>query len=362
MTQKRLNVAPAGEPADADSFDPGGSVGDVLTKLAPPAPGQPPAYGWRTGAKLANLSAGLYVDSGTSVAVALQSGNIEQPFGTLHQAAAALLTMVASNAFALGIVSGDYSTEPALTIDPAVGTRVSLAPEPGGSDVLALPYVLPAITYANPLFIQGALCVGSISGGEIFLVDTQIADNGSTVTSGTNITLRNVIIYVVSGGVPGSVFTADSALFNAPIHFGGTAANMSNCRFSGLTVFTFTGAAGVLTLDGSTYASFLATGSSVVNGTVVVLNSLLRARISVVVPAILAPGVDYVDVSTVGTALAGIAANAPVTANPTADLAAAGAGNGGFINARVSAANTIRCAFLGTLAGGAVDFVFASGG
>jgi hypothetical protein len=46
MTQKRINVAPAGEPADADSFDPGGNEGDVLTKTAPPVPGAPPGFRW----------------------------------------------------------------------------------------------------------------------------------------------------------------------------------------------------------------------------------------------------------------------------------------------------------------------------
>jgi hypothetical protein len=75
------------------------------------------------------------------------------------------------------------------------------------------------------------------------------------------------------------------------------------------------------------------------------------------VPAVAADAVGYVNVSTVGTDLEGITTGQLIVANPTTDLVAAGAG-GGFINARVSAANTIRCAFNGALAGGAADFVF----
>jgi hypothetical protein len=47
MSELRLKVPQAGEPANADNFDAGGDVGDVLTKLAPPSPGLPPDYGWR---------------------------------------------------------------------------------------------------------------------------------------------------------------------------------------------------------------------------------------------------------------------------------------------------------------------------
>lgn len=84
-----------------------------------------------------------------------------------------------------------------------------------------------------------------------------------------------------------------------------------------------------------------------------------NATISVAVPALAAAALGYVDVSTVGTDLEGIVAGDPITACPLADLAVAGAGNGGFLNARVSAADTIRCAFLGTLAGGATNFLFS---
>lgn len=74
--------------------------------------------------------------------------------------------------------------------------------------------------------------------------------------------------------------------------------------------------------------------------------------ISVVVPAVAADAVGYADVT-----MPGVAVGEMVVASPTADLVAAGAG-GGYINCRVSAPNTVRLAFNGALAGGAVNFLF----
>ena len=80
--------------------------------------------------------------------------------------------------------------------------------------------------------------------------------------------------------------------------------------------------------------------------------------ISVPVPVLAAAALGYVDVSTVGTALEGITAGSPVGYNPTADVQAAGAGNGGPREVRCSAPNTIRIAFVGTTTAHAVDFTF----
>lgn len=80
----------------------------------------------------------------------------------------------------------------------------------------------------------------------------------------------------------------------------------------------------------------------------------------VAVPALAAGALGYVDVSLVGTPLEGMPATAVVTAQPQVDLAAAGAGNGGFLNCRVSATNTLRFAFIGTLAGGNANFTIGT--
>jgi hypothetical protein len=83
-----------------------------------------------------------------------------------------------------------------------------------------------------------------------------------------------------------------------------------------------------------------------------------QALISVAVPALAAAALGYVDVSLVGTALAGAPAGSQIIATPQADLAAAGANQGHYVGARVSATSTVRLAFVGTLAGGNVNFLF----
>lgn len=83
-----------------------------------------------------------------------------------------------------------------------------------------------------------------------------------------------------------------------------------------------------------------------------------RATISVVVPAVADGQVGYVDTALTGE-LAALTTGDPIIGNPTADLVAAGAG-GGYVNCRVSAPGTVRCAFIGALAGGAVNFTFSA--
>jgi hypothetical protein len=83
-----------------------------------------------------------------------------------------------------------------------------------------------------------------------------------------------------------------------------------------------------------------------------------QATISVVVPAVAVATLAYLDVSTVGTSLAGIISTDTVVGNPVADLAAAGVNAGAYEGCRVSAASTIRMTFRGLLAGGAVNFNF----
>lgn len=101
------------------------------------------------GGTLTNLSSVLIVDVGTPVAGPDQSGNTETPFSTLTQAAVALETMVATNGFAIGVTTGDYSAEPPVVIASGVGTRVTFSPHPVGSDEFAQSWVTSGISYAN---------------------------------------------------------------------------------------------------------------------------------------------------------------------------------------------------------------------
>jgi hypothetical protein len=79
--------------------------------------------------------------------------------------------------------------------------------------------------------------------------------------------------------------------------------------------------------------------------------------LAVVVPAVAAGSVGYVNVAMAGTRLADLVLNEGVSANPQAQLVAAGVG-GGYVNCRVQAVGVVECCFLGPLAGGAANFNF----
>lgn len=115
---------------------------------------------------------------------------------------------------------------------------------------------------------------------------------------------------------------------------------------------------GELQIDTTSYQQAV-NGNAVTFGTLVFTDAPLSITLEVVVPAVAADAVGYVDTSLVGTALEGkLAVGDPVVVNPQSDLVAAGAG-GGFINARISGVDTLRCAFNGALAGGAANFTVA---
>lgn len=128
-------------------------------------------------------------------------------------------------------------------------------------------------------------------------------------------------------------------------------ANVLNSRF-GLAL-TVTGA---LTSDLASVSTILSTLSF---GSFTAAERANKITLSVLVPAVAAGQVGYVNISLVGTDLEGmVPVGSLLHANPTADLVAAGAG-GGFINVRCSAVNQARFAFLGPLAGGASNFLLA---
>ena len=77
MTQRRLLVAQAGEPADAESFG-AGSVGDILIRKSPAIPGAPDDYGWgtvlgRSAATSADLSSAAFADMPIGIGVYVTS-------------------------------------------------------------------------------------------------------------------------------------------------------------------------------------------------------------------------------------------------------------------------------------------------
>jgi len=88
------------------------------------------------------------------------------------------------------------------------------------------------------------------------------------------------------------------------------------------------------------------------------ITTVSSVTLSVNLTALATDELGYFNVDLSGT-FAGIAANDPIIVNPVADVAAAGAGNGGLINARISATNTCRLAFMGAIPAGAQSFVFS---
>lgn len=86
--------------------------------------------------------------------------------------------------------------------------------------------------------------------------------------------------------------------------------------------------------------------------TAFVVGSAPSVQLTVTVPTLASGELGYATVDVSGTLLDGLSVRDIVCVNFANDLAAAGAGNGGFINPRVSASNTVKLAFLGALAGG----------
>ena len=171
---------------------------------------------------------------------------------------------------------------------------------------------------------------------------------------------------VISQSQSAASFKLDGCSLQATLTLNATGGDVSHTiyrttKFDPASVITFVAGIDLATVRVDAFSNQWMNNSVIGANveTVKVLGAVTNATLSVVVPAVGAGNVGYVDVST----LAGhdellCEVGDVVIGNPQADLVAAGAG-GGFINCRVSATNTIRCAFLGPLAGGAVNFRFA---
>lgn len=158
-----------------------------------------------------------------------------------------------------------------------------------------------------------------------------------SITTTTALQLLDTYMYVDSGPAPLSCAAGQIEIFGS--------------RLAGDVT------ASALIIDTVSWQAAISGGVTFTTTTRQVTDLPLSATISIVVPAVAAGAVGYVTTSLVGSPLEGIfaAANDPVTVNPQTDLVAAGAG-GGFINARINAADSLRSSFVGPLAGGAANF------
>lgn len=368
----------------------GASVTDALDVLG--AAGAPPP-----------LSRAFFVDVATTVQPDAQSGAISTPF-TFIQAAVDIApdgstiyvcpgdysaqnpTIVGKALSIVGMMPGDWRPLSEHLIDPTqlrgpstittdsflTVENISVASIVSGNDVVLFSADVGGVTLNTAG--SSLYCIGAprhergLPGLNMFAFQPRVGSvrdiggfsgliaSGYTFGGiGTHITIGSVDLYdckllsTTGGGGAGPAITGD-----------GLCGWFRNCILDDGLIITGSGVAPRIELDSASYSTALQ-GTPPTTFTAIAVrvpDGLLRGTISVVVPAIAAStDVDYADVSTVGTPLEGVDVGDVVLANPTADLVAAGAG-GGFLNCRVSAANTIRLTFRGVLAGGASDFIF----
>ena len=348
MATRKLRYSPSG-PIDGESIPAGNAIGDVPTWDGDeylPVPGGGGGGG--------NIPWGgtFFVDPQTSLILADQNGAPGTPFATAQQA-------IVSGSFGQGdsvVIGAGAAGDLVLTTD--TGTFYGLT-SGAALDFANLWVRLGTITFTDPTpgnYVTGLVNI-NVTGLTDLNNEGYLLAHECSLSQVTGVIFCELRNCEVLGTLTVQSLSATNVFFggNISIEFSNTP--LVSCRFDGAIVITFTGAPGVLTVDENTLQNMDANGVTVVNGTITV-NRGLTATISVIIPAIVAGVLEYVDVSTVGTRLEGITPADNVHGSPTVDLVAAGATNGFYINCRVSAINTIRIAFVGTLAGGATDFIF----
>jgi hypothetical protein len=298
-----------------------------------------------------NLSSNIIVDASTTVLAAAQNGNVESPFASIPPA-----LLVAGNNQIL-CAPGYYGPNLAITKDVSIGALSA------NSDPVRYGITFPGACVVDPAVIFG-MQKWTMSGAASLTLSA-----ASSRVIATGCLLKNVLglgqleMYDCNANptamVCGTVFGSRSALPSA-ISLSGVNAEFLDCDFAAGCIITFTVAPGVVHLKGRSWAAFAEAGGTIVNGTMIEdVTRLPNATIVIAVPAVIAGSLAYVSTSLVGTPLAGriIAANQPVMVNPQADVGGAGGvGVGALVYAYADAPDSVRCAFIGGLAGGNQNF------
>lgn len=316
------------------------------------------------------LSTVRFVDVDTTCPLAEQNGNEQTPFASLQAAITAAASLPAPATILCVPSPTSYGD---IVLPPASNIRIMQLglPEPGrvtqgfaGAD---------AMTLGNVTSGGGGALLG-IYGANVAKITGQ--DNSETISLG-QCTVAAQVPGVVSnptflisdsrwtGNLNHSALTAANTDFSVGVIAADTnGASVSFSEGCTFTMISMTQPAGALYQIPCDLASFTAmqlnliAGGPLTNYTLSAGLTRRSFRLSVIVPAVLAGQVDYVNKADVQ--LACMQEEQPILVNPTADLVAAGAG-GGFINARmVNDGGIIKCrlAFLGPLAGGASNFMF----
>lgn len=305
----------------------------------------------------------FYVDKSTSVAPADQDGSDEAPFSTILAGLDAMQAAQPNvDGTALIVLPGDYSGE--SSGGALLAHHISIVGAIQGDSVFvqtpALSWNVGAlITLGNLDCTRGILDLGG--GASVFATFCQIDQviNGGSlfIVEGTLLTSFSGDQFVARHASIGADFITING--NTPIELEDTELNS---LISGASMqFSWGAPGGFLILDSRTAFSFHALTPAAdlgSNGQPLVKADQGGAILTVAVPALAAGVLAYVNVVTTGTELEGIDTNDVVVGNPRSDLSPAGANDGYFIGCRVSAADTIRCAFVGQLAGGNTSMMF----
>jgi hypothetical protein len=344
------------------------------------------------GGSLVNLTNIFWVDQATTVALADQTGNIEAPFATLTQALA--LCTDAAGYYEIMVLFGDYHLE-TLPVSPIGAHQIAIRNASrifgffdgsplmpawvtgttnllceglrwntpmGGQNLKLIECELDAVTAANQVEASDCDFAAPLSAASVSIKRSNLSGAVNVFGGGDFEDCEIQFTHTFSGAPTHEVNYQTCKFFTSHDVTAGTDAMMvtvRDCQFHGTT--NFIAASGTLDIDSSSYQQWSQTGT--VTGMLIELASrALTARVNVNVPAIVAAGVDYIDVSLVGTLLAGIPQGTAIVGNPTADLAAAGAGGGAFVNCWVNSPSQVRCTFVGILTGGVVPFDFTTTG
>lgn len=347
------------------------------------------------------LRTGLYVDANTLTPIANRNGAIGSPFADLDAAYIAAKVVLANISISptLLIAAGSYAgfTETdGINVNlqgiPDVSAGVSQSIITGnlvsaGATNWNLEKLVVDGTITTTDHVTAVECTlnGAVTCATATLLRCEtVADITITGTIG----IRDCpLVTLLTTGFASAVFATNSTItqYAGDATFGsieatwcslgissGTNATLRYCRIGDVTI---SGALNVqycsfdpnstitcddLNIDSATYNTAIENGCTFnIGGTLAFTDGPLSITLQILVPAVAADAVGYVNTTLVGTALENrLAVNDPVVVCPQSDLVAAGAG-GGFINARISAANTLRCAFNGALAGGNANFTVA---
>ncbi len=266
------------------------------------------------------LSRMLWVDLNTTVDPAIQDGSIKRPFDDIQAAIDKAVTVAATGNWQIRIQSGDYSAqtlaipenidfliegpirrgEGVCTIGPINWTVTGSSTSRLGLRNLGVKGAITVIdgtaTATNAILTVEGCQIGASAGGNAItqtgtsvvtatlagsslasfegvstpIVNTVLAGDVDIDASASSILLlHNVQFRTLANFVrAGSILASGCGILDAvAFTCSGTACQFLNSRFVGASSITFSGAAGIATLDGISNFSFYEEGGTIVNGT-----------------------------------------------------------------------------------------------